>query len=162
MRVVVPTTRTLPEVWDALAGAGVDAEAVDVSGAEDAYWRLLSELWAAGDDFCIVEHDIVVDAGTIAGMAACAEPWCACEYPYLRGHCAGLGCARFRSGLLRATPGLMDEVATMANALHPPKHWCTLDAWMQVRLGSHGYRASHRHGTVGHLGAQMPAHGCVA
>jgi hypothetical protein len=46
------------------------AERVDVSRSDDAYDRLLRELWAAGEDSVIVEHDVVIGEVTIESVEA--------------------------------------------------------------------------------------------
>ena len=161
MRVVLAYTMLVPEVTRALDASEVDWEGVDVSDSDEAYWELLDDLWNYGQDFAIIEHDIVVSPGTLKSFEECPEPWCAARYPYLRGFYAGLGCVRFRSSMMQAAPHLMDEVALLHNATHAPKHYCTLDAWIQRQAREHGLgTACLDHGKVDHLGDQWPRHGC--
>lgn len=47
-------------------GRSVGARFVDVSGSAFAYYGVLRDLWAAGETFIYVEHDVVPDPGAIA------------------------------------------------------------------------------------------------
>ncbi len=165
MRVVVPVTDVRTETLSAVEVSGWAYDVVDVSDSDESYWSLLAGLWSDGETFCIVEQDIVVGPATLTGMAECASPWCACPYPYFVGLYAGLGCAKFGSALLRNTPGAIERVGAMSDATHAAKHWCRLDAWLQVVLHQQGARRCI-HASVGHLRPDghlpYPAHGCVA
>ena len=165
MRVVVPFTRPglRRGVTRAIRDAGYkpDLRRLDDDDVE-AYWRLLSDLWEAGDDFVLVEQDIIVREDTLESFDDCPHPWCAAGYRYLgSASYMGIGCVRFRAALLRRHPEMMDRVANRSYPNHGPKHWCTLDAAMQTEL--QGAREHvHGHGTVGHLSTDGPSHGCVA
>ena len=77
-------------------------------GDEGAYTRLLADEWARPGDLTVIEHDIGIHGGVIAGFASCREPWCA--YPYVAvigfGAVAALGCVRFTQQLKTAEPDL--------------------------------------------------------
>lgn len=143
--------------------SGFTAEVVWVGESDESYWELLAELWASGGGFCIVEHDVVPGPTALASLEACQAEWCAVPYPYLNGMYPGLGCARFRGSLTRRAPLVMEQVATITNSSHGPKHWCTLDAWMQRVIRGQGLAGAHVHNqeTAEHLGDQWPSHGCV-
>lgn len=137
--------------------------AVDVSDSDEDYFDLLARLWAAGETFTIVEHDIAVTADALDSLDACPSDWCACPYPYVNGWIiAGLGCARFRSGLLMRHPDLMAVVAGMHDETHPRKHWCRLDAWVHNSLIERGEKRCEAHPRVEHLmrDQHASAHGC--
>lgn len=161
MRVVCPFTTLRPQTAEALDASGYPWEPVDVSGSDEDYWELLYDLWAARQDFCIVEHDIIIAPGILAEFESCPELWCVSPYPYMHGgEYAGLGCVRFRAEVMNVMPRLMDDVATRTNTKHPSKHWCTLDAWIQEKL--YGQRFSpHRHAPSEHLDSLRPTHLCV-
>lgn len=161
MRIVVPHTHISRETVISLLGAASDWEVIDVSGSDTAYFDLLNQLWTAGDEFALVEQDIVVRPSTFASFERCPNPWCAAPYPYLGSSTyAGLGCTRFRSEILAAHPDLMDDVALHNYEGHCPKHWCTLDAAIQRELGKRGRHVCLRdHLPVGHL-HDTPTHGC--
>lgn len=160
MRVICPYVTISPATRAALDASGCPWEPRDVSGADTAYWELLAGLWAAGEDFAIVEHDVIPAAGTLASFGACGHDWCSSAYPYLAGTYAGLGCARFRAPVMARHPDLMDVVGTMSNDSHGPRHWCTIDAWLRVVLQRRGERQCTAHPEAGHP-SQSPAHGCV-
>jgi hypothetical protein len=161
VKVVVPFTSLSPETSYALFDAREDYTGSYVGTDDEAYFRLLERLWTAGEDFAIVEQDIVVEPDTLESFRACPHSWCCAPYPYLKGVYSGLGCVRFRSELMRRLPDLMERVAIRANELHPPKHWCTLDAWVQRTMAAaYSQRPCQRHKPVGHL-HRRPTHGCV-
>lgn len=159
--VVLPFTgRLRPDVLWALQASGHDFEPFDVSESDTAYYELLSYLWRIGESFAIVEHDIVVNPGTLASFDDCGHEWCAAKYPYLRGTYWGLGCTRFRAPLLQRFPDLMDEVLAYEAPKHSQGHWCTLDMAVTASLRGHGIAWPHQeHGEVGHLSTQ-PTHDC--
>lgn len=137
-----------------------EADWVDVSGSDQAYYRLLAELWASGEDFMLVEHDMELLGGEADAFTACRSPWC--TFPYegsqpiytSRGRlnpppraprifrCA-LGCTRFRAEL---TAELPDAVAHMARKQHPwgdgfsSTHWRRLDSQLASYLFQHGHK----------------------
>lgn len=159
MRVVLPYTTLTPEVTRALDAAEMDWDGVDVSDSDEAYWELLDDLWSYGQDFAIVEHDVVVNPGTLKSFEECPEMWCAAPYPYFVGTYTGLGCVRFRSEAMRTVPGLFGEVASKSDTKHPSKHWCALDSRIQAILQRQGLSVC-RHDPVLHLGDNKPTHGC--
>lgn len=162
MRVVVPFTDLSIETRTSLEGSEWDYETVDVSGDDEAYWRLLRDLWDEGETFVVVEHDIVLGAYTLVDLARCEGEWCTCPYPYFHGRYYGLGCAKFSDRLIARVPELMDLVGKMSDADHPPRHWCRLDAWIQRVLAKRSIRPCLRHDEVGHVSDLVPSHGCVS
>ena len=160
MLVVCPYTEIRDETRAALDQSGYEWEPRFVGGSDTDYFDLLSELWRAGADFVIVEHDVVIAPSTLDIFDACPSEWCGSGYPYMRmAAYVGLGCVRFRGELTRALPDLMDRVATLDYANHGHRHYCTLDAQIQNTLHSAG-RFVCEHPPVEHLGL-WPSHGCV-
>jgi hypothetical protein len=147
MRVVQPYTHVDERVREALLAA-FPANAkfnglgfVDVADADTAYWQLLHSLWAEGETFCIVEHDVIVREDTIGELAACPDEWCAFEILIYNGiPWAGLGCMKFGSTLIEQVPDLLDAISTLSDHSHPRKHWCRLDAWIQNHLHAFGHK----------------------
>jgi hypothetical protein len=161
-RVVIPFTRLQPDVLAAVRASGRPYECVNVSDSDESYFRLLSELWAAGESFTLVEHDVIVGPETLASFDDCPHLWCAAKYSYLKGSYWGLGCTRFRGPLLKQFPGIMDEVGEYKAPRHSPRHWCTLDQALTHTLSAHRVEFPHIHGEVEHLGDGWPAHRCRA
>lgn len=150
---IIPATRT--PAWD--------GGEVRWLGDDEAYWRLLADLWAAGETFTIVEHDISPTPDALASFDDCPGDWCACPYPYLNlRDPVGLGCVRFRTALMSRQPDLMEVVACMSDAAHPPKHWCRNDAWMTETLLQRGEPRCSSHPWVEHRVADEDStgHGC--
>lgn len=162
MLVVCPFTEIHPMTSEALDASGWPWEKRYVGDSDSAYWELLKELWTPTHDLCVVEHDIVVKRDTIALFEICPEPWCAAPYNFLgRGSYMGLGCVRFRSELIAKTPELIDQVGEMESGpLHPKRHWCSLDSFLQTRLRWLGFKVCE-HPPVQHM-HEWPSHGCIA
>lgn len=77
MRVIVPFAGTIhPIAARALEDFAPGAERVDVSSSDFAYYNLLCDLWAMGEDFAIVEHDVAINPWALERLASCSKPWC--------------------------------------------------------------------------------------
>lgn len=151
------------EVHDALEAAtdGFKLRIVDVGHSDTAYYELIRNLWEAGECFCLVEHDIVVNDGVIESFDNCGYEWCVAQYRYFGALRWGLGCTRFRRPLLRRFPDLMADVGRREMRGHPPGHWCTLDNGIgDALLIDRSVALPHLHGEVRHL-HDRPTHGCV-
>ena len=163
MKVYVPFTEVHKDTLAALVASKCDYELVRVSGSDEAYWELLSDLWAKRETFTIVEHDVVIRPDTIDELANCSFDWCAFPIPYLSSTHIGMGCVKFGVSLMQRFPDALDRVAPISDAKHPPKHWCRLDAWLQTRILPMQER--HNHTTVlGHIRSGdtiSPSHGCI-
>lgn len=160
--IIVPYT-VFPEVTaDVLDFLNLPWSPVDVSGGDDHYFNLLSTYWSRAQDLCVIEHDIVPTSETIDSLLTCPAPWCAAPYPYLHFPAyTGLGCTRFRAELMTDHPDLFAEVARMSNEFHPPRHWCSLDSFIQTVLSRRRvYVHAHLDFPVRHLGDNWPSHGC--
>lgn len=143
MRIVVPYTlasdpgveRGLHPLCErALARYAPEAEMFDLGNRPDAYHELLCEVWAAGEAFLVVEHDVEIHADVVPELEACPEPWCL--YPYGIGFpprpcdCA-LGCTRFSADLIAAVPDLMRSL--------PCRDWRRQDCEISPRLRRDGF-----------------------
>lgn len=147
MRVVMPTAVGADErAWAALVAQAPHAERVDVSGDPLAYWRLLCELWAAGEDLILVEHDVILGPGTLLALDACPESWCSCpaaDSEWTTGFAAAwLQCNRWRADFIAAHPKLLADVP------EPGRMWAWLDtqAFEDVQPGPHihlDHRTTH-------------------
>jgi len=142
--VVIPYTKpthTLQAVIDCLRIQQVQPILEKVDGG-DAYWRLLSERWALGETFYIVEQDVVVWQGAIRQMHECDQRWCT-----LATMCHGrmisttFGCVKFGADLLERNPGFWEDI---------PTTWFHLDAsfadkigWPFIKPHSHWPPATH-------------------
>ena len=149
-----------PGVTAAIVDGGYFPIAVDVSADDQAYWRLLDQLWADQQTFCVVEQDIVVRYHTLGDLETCQEPWAGANYRYMGGTYAGLGCTRFRSALMALFPDAIGLLGEIQLPNHGPKHFCTLDSILKRLLEGRGYRMCI-HGSVEHLGSNWPSHDCI-
>lgn len=101
----------------------LDSYAINVSYSllpdDDAYRRLLRDLWQAQRTVVLVEQDIVPWYGAIEELYRCMGEWCSCAYRYRGGYGIyhGLGCTKVSAELMQATPGLWDA----------PGHWSEMD-----------------------------------
>jgi hypothetical protein len=165
VKVVLPYTHIEPGVREALAATGWEWEEVDVSGSDENYWSLLHRLWQKGESIYNVEHDVLVRPDSLNELAACPEPWCGFAVPYLGGEYPGMCCVKFSAGIIAVCPDALDQVATMSSDKHPPKHWCSMDHFLQmVVLPATGYRKHVHWPALGHYrdyaGLPQPSHGC--
>ena len=135
LRVIYPYVREFPEALAALGQRRV--EKVDVGSGDQAYWRLMRDLWRSGDDFLIVEQDMVVPSGAVAAFETCPREWCGQPYFMYRTWGCWHGVVRYRGSLTRSLPDLPDQIAQ--------RHWQSLDsAWINhLRLA--GRNEAHWH-----------------
>ncbi len=164
MRVVVPYTDLKTETIGALNATGRPWEPVWVGDSDEDYWSLLAGLWADGESFCIVEHDVVVEPDVFVELEACPSDWCGFPVPYFRGSYAGLACAKFGDELIARNPRAVVRAGEMSNARHPRKHWCTLDHFLQreVLAQRNEVRCIHPR-VLGHIrdgDVYRPSHDC--
>jgi hypothetical protein len=90
----------------ALTAEGVDHEARHCAG-DTGYGQLIVDLWAAGEGFVMVEHDVAPWMGAIEQLADCPNDWCQFRYPKHGGSLTrGLGCTKFSDRLVAGYPGL--------------------------------------------------------
>jgi hypothetical protein len=165
LKVVVPFVQIAPGVREALAATGHEWEELYVGDSDESYFNLLSGLWTGGEGFIVIEHDVIVRPDTLDELVNCECSWGCFPVPYLGGAYAGMACVKFAGWLTQQYPDAMQQVGTMSNADHLPKHFCTIDSWLQMRvLPGFGLRR-HEHGPVlGHyrtyVGSPWPTHGC--
>ena len=170
MIVVVPFAGHLSlETLEALEK--VPHELVDVGGDDQAYGRLLVDLWGEGRTFLVWEHDIIGNRATVNELEACPHEWCSSPYPYF-GQTevdrpgGGLGFTKFSARLMARWPGAMLRTQRLPCVGHPVGHWCTRDlaVWTVLRAGglyAEEYPAARHetHTPVGHR-IGPPSHGC--
>jgi hypothetical protein len=135
-----------PLCEQALAKFAPDAELLYLGTTPTAYYDLLGELWAAGQSFLLVEHDIELRAGLVEELETCPEPWCAA--PYVVGSSrdgfieSSLGCTRFTAEIMRAVPDLISSL--------PVRDWRRLDCEISPRLRTAGFEPHVHHPAVKH------------
>lgn len=129
-----------------------DVEAVDVSGSDDAYYKLLAAQWREPGDLLVVEHDMLPADGCVEEMLACRWPWCTAPYTIANGTqiTEGLGVAKFSGTLKMLRPRFMDEVGAIADDGLPARDWRRLDTRISRVLRSGGHRP-HLHTPAVHL-----------
>jgi hypothetical protein len=106
------------EVVDEVLRQGAIVLQQDVSNTQFDYWELTRRNWASGEDFCYVEHDIMIPPGCIAGLDTCRELWCAHDYRLtadqvsIHNYTKGLafGVVRFRKELTAKYPSLIKDL----------------------------------------------------
>jgi hypothetical protein len=100
------------QAWDALIWQWPTAQTIWLPAGDPwAYGDLLRDLWRAGVDFAICEHDVIPPTGAIDALGACPHDWCCHVHQLGHGIVHGtLALARFSSRLLRQWPHLADQV----------------------------------------------------
>jgi hypothetical protein len=120
------------------------ARFVNVGADDEAYWRLLRDLWAEGRTVIVVEHDIVPAESMIQVMWDCPKMWCC--HPYDMGgiETTALGFVKFSSELLQHAQNLVNFT---------PEHrgWQSLDGMIVAELHRRGYQEHVHLPAVRHL-----------
>ena len=145
MKLVVPYVSLRQETYRATRYyPGV--QFVYVGDSETAYSELVCELWARGESFAIVEHDIVVAPTMLDRFASCPEPFCAHPYEWSESHLGpALGCNRFSSDFLREFPKAAEQAASIPGPLGPGS-WRQFDYWLtRTVLEDHYGQVPHLH-----------------
>jgi hypothetical protein len=143
-------------------GEQVGAEFADVGASDTAYSELVAKLWAAGESFLLLEHDVLPTPELLDEMWACESAWCAGfawrysgpvypgetkpQYP-IRQRETALFLSKFAADLLRRTPNVIGGVRV---------RWPMLDLALLPTLRQSGAEP-HLHGPVTHLHQQHPA-----
>jgi hypothetical protein len=141
VKVVCPYTpeKLRPETVEALRQWAPHAIMVNVAGSNFAYTTEFEKLWTAGEDFVIVEHDIVLHEHVIHDFMDCREPWCANPYRVGYDNLTSLGCVRFRAELLAGEPDAPYVHGVMGPGLEPARDWRRLDTRIMGVLHERGY-----------------------
>jgi hypothetical protein len=140
-RIILPYTEICPETLASLEGP---VEQVDVSADNEAYYRLLADLWHSGDDFVIVEHDMVVPPGALGRLQTCPQEWCGVPYWLYGGWGVWHGVTRYRGSLTQRHPLLPESIQN--------RDWKALDSAVINHLRLLGYPEAHWHWPpAGHL-----------
>ena len=166
-KVLVPFTALRAETIVALGNSDIDYEMVARPITDDqGYFHALSEAWTPTQDhypepFIVVEHDIMVRPETLRELRDCPEDWCAAPYPYLNEDEAwGMGCVKFTDRLIVRNHRMFDAIG-YGDSLHPPRHWCAMDARIWKYLTERGEeRHDHPGPALGHVGGRTITHGC--
>ena len=107
--------------------------------SDDSYFQMMERLWAKGEAFTIVEHDVVVHPGAIQELANCAQPWC--TFPY---YCSvgwiidGLGCTKFSADLIAKYPECLKE--PFPDCCAHTRFYCGLDRLIAHRMEQLGVK----------------------
>ena len=108
LRVYVPTYSGASNVAElVLYAEGVEYESALVDGDLD-YSLLIADIWARGEGFALVEHDVAPWVGALSELASCEEDWCMFRYAKGGGLSRGVGCTKFSERLVREYPDLPD------------------------------------------------------
>lgn len=128
----------MPVVEYPIAAPLDDAEVVKVDG-DYGYGNLVADLWEAGEDFLLVEQDVLVTPAVRDELAACPELYCAAPYNLCDGRGLGvaLGCVRFKGELTQNYP----YVATPWRDVH----WSVLDGAVDATMSEIVRRRPHVH-----------------
>jgi hypothetical protein len=130
----------LPAVLVALRQDGWDPELEYCSHVES-YYELMLRLWRKAEDFCVIEHDVVVFPGALSEMESCTEGEGWCTRPY---YCSvgwindGLGCTKFSARFIEKYPDFLSE--PFPDCCQHTRHYCGLDRLMAHRAEQLGIK----------------------
>lgn len=82
-------------------------------GDSTAYSRRMAAWWSTGDDLIIIEHDVVIHDRVLPAFWRCPKVWCVYPYHVAGSWVTGLGCVRFRGGLLDVLPSAVRDANTI-------------------------------------------------
>ena len=174
MRIIAPYTEASGDNTLCLMEiekAGYKIESVRMTD-DLAYGRLLADLWAEGETWLNIEHDIFgVTPEIVREHETCPEEWCSSPYSYFDKPVGGtpgggLGCTKFGAQLMARWPNAMEIANSLPCVGHPDGHWCTRDltiyrvlrrgglyssAWPAERHQTHT-EVRHRSGGASHVG----------
>jgi hypothetical protein len=129
MRVIVPYTKLTRGCAECLDRHAPRGEGVYVGGSPTDYWAMMRDAWADGEDFILIEHDMLFEADAIEVLEACPRWLCTV---------GNFWClTRFRSELMRAAPDAIEGLPVSA------RHWISLEWMASRRIGS--VTPSHAH-----------------
>ncbi len=122
-----------------------DAVYVDVSRDDQAYWRLLRELWTQRATFILVEHDIAPNVDQITRMWTCPQQWCTHAYPMGDIEAPAFGLVKFGEDLISETANLIDGI------IERHRIWTGLDSIVIAELHRRRYKEHVHQPSVRHL-----------
>ena len=137
----------------ALAEYAPQAELVDVTGDNYAYWNAIRERWTGVRDLIIIEQDIEIGPHTVGVMERCKQDWCCHAYPIFRTRVrlrVGLGCIKISAVAQRKIP--VEKIAEgfdKCASCRGEGCWWHLDGRVAHMLKRAGY-FPHVHGDVTH------------
>lgn len=141
------------KAMEALAKYAPQAEVIDVTGDNYAYWDNIRERWTGERDLIIIEQDIEITEATISSMESCSQDWCCYAYPIFRTKIrlrVGLGCIRISAAAQRKiTPEKIAESFTDCAQCRGKGCWWHLDGRIATMLKRGGF-FPHVHGDVIH------------
>lgn len=160
MRVVAPYTafHPLTEAW--LREYAPPVEYVHLEH-DSAYWDLLCSLWASGDDFALIEHDMVPHDTTLPGFLDCPNGWCLHPYegapilgtPRRRIFRCALGCTRFRGEFTARYPDTVSRLRHTSTTIfgrYCNTTWDRMDSQIASILFQSGERPCEHEPMVDH------------
>lgn len=152
-RVLCCTVTPHPVAAAALASYAPQAEVLDVTGDNYAYWNAIAARWTGERDLIIVEQDIEIGPRTVQVMEGCRQDWCCHAYPIFRTRVrlrVGLGCIKISAAAQRKIPvGKIAEGFSTCAACKGKGCWWHLDGRIAAMLKRAGY-FPHVHGDVTH------------
>ncbi len=131
------------------------AEIVDVSSDNFAYWREIRARWRGTEDLVLIEQDIEIVPGGVEEMLACEHDWCCYAYTIFRTRQRlryGLGFTKFSARAQQLVNArLIAEGFALCNFCQGRGCWNHLDGRISELLRNVGKLKPHVHGDVKHL-----------
>lgn len=161
MRIVCLYNQLHPLTVKSIAAHAPDAEFVDTSGSDTAYWEAIAARWMGEDDLMLIEHDVEIHAQVIPQFDSCPELWCHFPYPYRGGLTTmATGCTRYRAALQRRIA--VEEILAAPSYRGIPGHWEFMDVTIATAFSRKGVEVCDHSPPVGHRGQYMLCLPCMA
>lgn len=113
------------------------------------YPDLLQAQWDLGQEFAIVEHDVIPWPGALMSLDVCPRPWCGFSYEVgIHHRVPTFGCVKFGAELIRATPGAFDPENWALERF--PRDWRYCDQQLALVANAAGFEWHQHYPAVFH------------
>ena len=152
MKVIVPHVEFRPDLCRLLEDEGINPRFVSTH-EHDGYWECLSDAWAEGDTFIVLEGDKYPAPGALLELWECLRLWCVYPVPMRDTDAVSpypsLACVKFDEDMITADPLLMDRVGEI-NVGFGEREWSRLDMAVAAFAGNITDAHYHDAGRVEH------------
>lgn len=154
MSVLLCYAKLHPATEKSVSAYAPQAEVIDVTGDNFAYWREIRARWQGKEDLILIEQDIEIVEGGVEEMLACDHDWCCYAYTIFRTRQRlryGLGFTKFSARTQRLVNARrIAEGFALCTVCQGKGCWNHLDGRISQLLREEGKLKPHVHGDVTH------------